>query len=175
MIDSGVNASGRGGDDGFSWRASTRRADSRGRFFLSVIGLHVSNVSRMNRTIVAWPRSAARRLCAAPRSPPSARVLVSSKLGSDLSCSAAFWNRAIGGEGPPVPALPLLSMALGTYFLWMSGLLKWLVMDILWILWTIPAVIAVEGKPVLPSSRARDASSCRYEFETKRVWAVHPR
>jgi len=30
---------------------------------------------------------------------------------------AAIWDRSIGGEGPPVPTLPALSMAFGTYYI----------------------------------------------------------
>lgn len=82
---------------------------------------------------------------------------------------SAIWDRSIGGEGLPVPSLLLLSMAFGTYFIWMSGTFKWPIMDILWILWTLPAVIAIEGKLVFSSQRVKPHHLAGFEFETKRV------
>lgn len=73
----------------------------------------------------------------------------------------AIWDRSVGGEGPSVPSLPLLSMAFGTYFIWMPRPFKWPIMDILWILWTIPAVIAVEGKLMFSSQRLKAHPLCR--------------
>lgn len=42
-------------------------------------------------------------------------------------------------------------------------------MDILWILWTIPAVIAVEGKLMFSSRRLKAHPLAGSELETKRV------
>lgn len=78
---------------------------------------------------------------------------------------SAIWDRSIGGEGPPVPSLLLLSMAFGTYFIWMSGTFKWPIMDILWILWTIQAVIAIEGKLVFSSHRVKP-----HPLDQHRLW-----
>lgn len=83
------------------------------------------------------------------------------------------WDRSTGGKGPSVPSLPWLSMAFGTYFIWMSGPFKWPIMDILWILWTIPAVIAVEGKRTLmfPSQRLQPHPLCRlWVWDKARAW-----
>lgn len=78
-----------------------------------------------------------------------------------LGLCPAICHRSTGGGGPPVPSLPKLSMAFGTYFIWMPGQYKWRTMDILWILWTIPAVIAVEGKLMFWSTGVAVASSRR--------------
>lgn len=42
-------------------------------------------------------------------------------------------------------------------------------MDILWILWTIPAVIAVEGKLMFSQTVKAASFFADFEFETKRV------
>lgn len=45
-------------------------------------------------------------------------------------------------------------------------------MDILWILWTLPAVIAIEGKLVFSSQRVKPHHLTGFEFETARDFTI---
>lgn len=123
------------------WRRSKLKWLRRGQRILSTRGcIFNSNISnllplcvllnlkfRFCRRVTGLMRrwSASPCFCVAPCPPPSAVFLVSPKLGSDLSSFfGAIWGRSTGGEGPSVPSLLLLSMAFGTYFMWMSGPFK---------------------------------------------------
>lgn len=128
--------------------------------------IHITPLFVFYRRLVGWTlcKNAWLIIHVARCSPPSAPLLVSSKVGRDLSWFALLSGLALLEVKDRLsPSLPVLSMAFGTHFIWMPGQYKWPMMDILWILWTIPAVIAVEGKPTSPSQ----AASCQRWFGDK--------
>lgn len=154
MIDSGINWSGSEG----GWRLlfGGIRIDNSKKFYTSS---HYRRAQNCYFYFLSdWLDECSAKWCRCVSALPGAPLRLSpcwfrpNLVEIWLGLCPAICHRSTGCGGLPVPSLPKLSMAFGTYFIWMSGHYKWREMDILWILWTIPAVIAVEGKLIFWST-----------------------
>ena len=160
LIDSGASGSGGGGGGGSCVSAGALTNRLFHTFHHQSNNKHILLLLFIKLTGSTHPCHAGLRLPAAPRSPPSVGFLVSPKLGWDLSSLRSQASLRWRWRSRSARCLrcqwlsgPILCECLGPS--------KWPIMDILWILWSLPAVIAVEGKLTL--------SSRRVELQTKRV------